>query len=123
MDTKQVDSILPSLLVVTGYPMYGNLAVIVFAALAGALVALSVRTTPKPERRSRWHDVPTFIFRHVCVASFACGALAAWLSRLTGVELYWWLAFVAFFAAVWADAILLRLRDKILDVIISRVRK
>lgn len=123
MDPKQVDALIPAALITAGYPMYGELFVIVFASLAGALVALSVRPAYPSDRRSRWYDVPTFIFRHVCVASFSCGALAAWLSKLTGVELYWWLALVAFFAAVWADAIILRLRDKLIDTIINRVRK
>lgn len=79
-------------------PFFGELSIIVLAALFGAMVALSRRAE---ERRKGY--AASFIFRSVCLASFTTGAAASWLSTKTGIEFYRLLWAVAFLIAFIGD--------------------
>lgn len=91
-------AIVPAIPIATTYPIFGEIALIMLAALFGSLVALS-RHTPRPTRV----EAALFIFRGVAFASFCAGVAAAALSDRFGLDYYRALSLVSFFIAFIGD--------------------
>jgi hypothetical protein len=99
---KQMKNIDPSasvtaLLMASASPLLAQYALILVAAIFGALVALSRADSPKGSQAIG------FMFRAVCFSVFLTGACASWLAPHVGLEVYQLISVVSFGIAVVGD--------------------
>ena len=88
---------LTALLMASASPLLAQYALILVAAVFGALVALSRADSPKGGQAI------AFMFRAVCFSVFATGAIASWLAPHVGLEVYQLISVVSFAIAVIGD--------------------
>lgn len=114
----KTDSTAAAAVIAASTPLAGEYAIIVLAALLGALVSLS-KMEPHPEAMRRRWDGAKFLFRSTAVSCAFTWLAASIAAKMTGQDMYQ-LLFPVAFAIGWVGDGWIGVRDKLVNKLAKR---